>query len=152
MHWKTTTILFCVYGITKGLRPTTPFLTQYLVSPHKNFTLDKVYGFTSAADVAYYSYLYAIVNERNYRRVTSCDRCADLTRKLLACNLAHLSICPRTATYLTLNQILVLPYMSDANFVDISISFHHFAEFYIRQVLNVHSKHFSDCTTVLRFR
>ncbi|VDM58807.1 unnamed protein product [Angiostrongylus costaricensis] len=166
MHWKTTTVLLCVYGITKEFRPATPFLTPYLVSPYKNFTLDEVYGmifpfwtysymiflvpvffltdilrykpvivlegtclsltwillvwgkgivemrlmqiafgFASAAEVAYYSYLYAIVNEKNYRRVTSFVRSAALTGKLLAYSLAQVLISTRTATYLTLNQI-----------------------------------------------
>ncbi|KAE9413789.1 hypothetical protein Angca_010075, partial [Angiostrongylus cantonensis] len=166
MHWKTTTVLLCVYGITKEFRPATPFLTPYLVSPYKNFTLDEVYGmifpfwtysymiflvpvffltdilrykpvivlegmclsltwillvwgegivqmrlmqitfgFASAAEVAYYSYLYAIVNEKNYLRVTSYVRSAALTGKLLAYSLAQVLISTRTATYLTLNQI-----------------------------------------------
>uniref|UniRef100_A0A0K0DKZ8 Secreted protein n=1 Tax=Angiostrongylus cantonensis TaxID=6313 RepID=A0A0K0DKZ8_ANGCA len=43
MHWVITTILLCVYGITKGVRSPTPFLTPYLISPYKNFTLDKVH-------------------------------------------------------------------------------------------------------------
>uniref|UniRef100_A0A0K0CZS0 Transmembrane protein 135 n=1 Tax=Angiostrongylus cantonensis TaxID=6313 RepID=A0A0K0CZS0_ANGCA len=146
MHWKTTTILLCVYSITKGFRPPTPFLTWYLVSPYKSFTLDEVYfaifslwtysymlflvpvfsltdtlrykpvimlvgpclsltwillergeGIvqmrlmqiaSGALTLLNYPYLYAIVNERNYRRVTSYDRSADLTRKLL------LDLCP----------------------------------------------------------
>ncbi|KAJ1356479.1 Reduced folate carrier [Parelaphostrongylus tenuis] len=166
MHWKATTILLCVYGVTKEFRPATPFLTPYLISDYKNFTLNEVYGMifpfwtysymvflvpvffltdilrykpvivlegaclaltwallvwgegitqmrlmqivfgtASAAEVAYYSYLYAIVNEKNYRRVTSYVRSAALTGKLLAYGLAQVLISTRTATYLTLNQI-----------------------------------------------
>ncbi|VDM64696.1 unnamed protein product [Angiostrongylus costaricensis] len=63
------------------------------------------FDFVSAAEVAYYSYLYAIVNERNYRRVTSYDRSADFTWTLLACSLAHVPISTGAATYLTLNQV-----------------------------------------------
>lgn len=44
MHWKATTLLVCIYGIIKEFRPGTPFLTPYLISSSKNFTLDEVYG------------------------------------------------------------------------------------------------------------
>ncbi|VDM62373.1 unnamed protein product [Angiostrongylus costaricensis] len=119
-NWQLPQFCFLVYGITKGFRPPTALPTPYLVSPYKKFTLDKVYGinfsfwtysympffvpfaslaaqsFASAAEVACYSYLYAIVNERSYRRVASYDRSADLTRKLLASTISPTNFVPST--------------------------------------------------------
>uniref|UniRef100_A0A0K0DKZ7 Secreted protein n=1 Tax=Angiostrongylus cantonensis TaxID=6313 RepID=A0A0K0DKZ7_ANGCA len=62
------------------------------------------FGFSSAVEVAYCSYLCAIVNGRKYRRMESYDRSADRTRTSLPCSLAHVPISPGTATYLTLKQ------------------------------------------------
>ncbi|KAK6033436.1 reduced folate carrier [Ostertagia ostertagi] len=148
MNWKSTTALFCIYGIVKEFRPATPFLTPFLISNYKNLTLDEVYGqifpfwtysymfflvpvfiltdllrykpiivlegaclsitwallvwgegvrqmqlmqiffgenssLASAAEVAYYSYMYAVVEEEHYRKVTSYIRSAALVGKLL---------------------------------------------------------------------
>ncbi|KJH41527.1 reduced folate carrier [Dictyocaulus viviparus] len=166
MHWKTTTILLCIYGVVKEFRPATPFLTPYLISSSKNLTLDEVYsrvfpfwtysymvflipvffltdilrykpvivlegaclsltwillvwgkgilemqlmqiifGIASAAEIAYYSYVYAVVDEEKYRRVSSYVRSATLTGKLLAYGLAQVLISTGTSSYLTLNQI-----------------------------------------------
>ncbi|KAK6760220.1 hypothetical protein RB195_021638 [Necator americanus] len=166
MHWKTTTILVCIYGVLKEFRPATPFLTPYLTSHYKNLTLDEVYGqifpfwtysymiflvpiffltdifrykpiivlegaclsltwillvwgegvrqmqlmqicfgLASAAEIAYYSYLYAVVDEKKYRRVTSYIRSAALVGKLFAFGLAQILVSTQTGSYLLLNQI-----------------------------------------------
>lgn len=166
MHWKATTLLVCIYGIIKEFRPGTPFLTPYLISSSKNFTLDEVYGqifpfwtysymvflipvfiltdillykpiivleglclvitwtllvwgegvrqmqlmqiffgLASAAEVAYYSYLYAVVKEKDYRKVTSYIRSAALLGKLLGYAFAQLLVSTNLGSYLLLNQI-----------------------------------------------
>ncbi|KHJ99544.1 reduced folate carrier [Oesophagostomum dentatum] len=166
MHWKATTALICVYGILKEFRPATPFLTPYLTSDYKNFTVEEVYGkvfpywtysymiflvpifiltdilrykpiialegaclsitwallvwgqgifqmqlmqiafgLASAAEIAYYSYLYAIVDEKNYKRVTSYIRSAALVGKLLSYGLAQILVSTKVGSYLFLNQI-----------------------------------------------
>lgn len=40
--WVVTCILLCLFGLLKELRPSEPFLTEYLVGPWKNLTIDEV--------------------------------------------------------------------------------------------------------------
>ncbi|KAF2350502.1 Reduced folate carrier [Trinorchestia longiramus] len=40
--WKTTCLLLCCYGYFKELRPSEPFLTEYLTGPVQNLTLEQV--------------------------------------------------------------------------------------------------------------
>ncbi|VDM41303.1 unnamed protein product [Toxocara canis] len=166
MHWKTTTVLICLYGIVKEFRPATPFLTPYLVSPFKNFTdvelysqiypfwtysymvalmpiffltdilrykaiimleasclcgtwalliwgttlwqmqiMQVVFGVASAAEIAYYSYMFAVVDQRHYKRITSYIRAAALAGKFFAFGLAQYLVWTRYGSYLLLNQI-----------------------------------------------
>ena len=36
--WKLTTFLLCCYGLFKEIRPSEPFLTEYLISNHTGVT------------------------------------------------------------------------------------------------------------------
>ncbi|RCN34982.1 reduced folate carrier [Ancylostoma caninum] len=63
------------------------------------------FGLASASEIAYYSYMYAIVDEKNYRRVTSYIRSAALVGKLFAFALAQFLVSTETGSYLLLNQI-----------------------------------------------
>lgn len=40
--WLQTCLLLCLFGFFKALRPTEPFLTEYLVQPPMNLTYDEV--------------------------------------------------------------------------------------------------------------
>ena len=40
--WFKICLLLCLFGVLKELRPSEPFLTQYLVGPWKNLTTDEV--------------------------------------------------------------------------------------------------------------
>ncbi|XP_026157399.1 thiamine transporter 1 isoform X2 [Mastacembelus armatus] len=74
------TLLMCVYGFFSSLRPSEPFLTAYLMGPDKNLTetqgliamqlLEFFFGLATASEVAYYSYIYSIVETEHYQRVT----------------------------------------------------------------------------------
>jgi thiamine transporter 2/3 len=41
--WFKICLLLCLFGVLKELRPSEPFLTQYLVGPWKNLTTDEVF-------------------------------------------------------------------------------------------------------------
>ncbi|KAF8386205.1 folt-1 [Pristionchus pacificus] len=64
-----------------------------------------IFGLSSAAEVAYYSYMYAIVDERNYKRVSSYIRSSAMIGKLVAFSLAQFLVSTNTGSYLLLNQI-----------------------------------------------
>jgi hypothetical protein len=63
-------------------------------------------GIASSADVAYYSYLYAVVSKKHYRRTTSYIRTASMLGKFLAYSLGQLLISTELGDYLLLNQAL----------------------------------------------
>ncbi|KAK6051557.1 reduced folate carrier [Cooperia oncophora] len=50
------------------------------------------FGLASAAEVAYYSYMYAVVDEQHYRKVTSYIRSAALSRENVRFGLAQISL------------------------------------------------------------
>lgn len=54
----------------------------YRTLPSTYRTLPYSSGLSSAAEVAYYSYMYAIVDERNYKRVSSYIRYRNLIIRL----------------------------------------------------------------------
>ncbi|KHJ99543.1 reduced folate carrier [Oesophagostomum dentatum] len=64
-----------------------------------------VFGLASASEIAYYSYMYAVVDEKKYKRVTSYIRSAALVGKLLAFGVAQTLVSTGTGSYLLLNQI-----------------------------------------------
>ena len=42
-EWLLTTLLLCLYGFLKELRPSEPFITEYLIEPKwVNITLEEV--------------------------------------------------------------------------------------------------------------
>ncbi|XP_040426063.1 thiamine transporter 1 [Cygnus olor] len=137
--WALPTALLCAYGFFCNVRPSEPFLTRYLLGPHKNLSetqvlneiypvwtysylallfpvflasdylrykpvvllqglslivtwfmllyaqglravqfLEFFYGMGTATDVAYYSYIYSVVDVDLYQKVTSYCRSATL--------------------------------------------------------------------------
>lgn len=63
------------------------------------------FGVASAAEIAYYSYIYSIVDKKHYKRATSYIRSAALFGKLLAFGLGQTLISTHASDYLVLNQI-----------------------------------------------
>ena len=61
MDWRLVTGLLCLYGFLKELRPSEPFLTEYLISPEwsPNITLEQAYN--DVYPVWTYSYLCLLV-------------------------------------------------------------------------------------------
>ncbi|XP_077030431.1 thiamine transporter 1 isoform X2 [Agelaius phoeniceus] len=137
--WALPTALLCAYGFFCSVRPSEPFLTRYLLGPHKNLSetqvfneiypvwtysylalllpvflatdylrykpvvllqglslivtwfmllyaqrlwafqlLEFFYGMGTATDIAYYSYIYSVVDINLYQQVTSYCRSATL--------------------------------------------------------------------------
>uniref|UniRef100_A0A8B9PAX3 Thiamine transporter 1 n=1 Tax=Apteryx owenii TaxID=8824 RepID=A0A8B9PAX3_APTOW len=137
--WALPTALLCAYGFFCSVRPSEPFLTRYLLEPHKNLTQSQVfneiypvwtysylvllfpvflatdylrykpvvllqglsfivtwfmllyaqrllavqfleffYGVGTATDIAYYAYIYSVVDLNLYQKVTSYCRSATL--------------------------------------------------------------------------
>ncbi|XP_021255048.1 coiled-coil domain-containing protein 181-like isoform X2 [Numida meleagris] len=137
--WALPTGLLCAYGFFCSVRPSEPFLTRYLLEPHRNLSetqvfneiypvwtysylallfpvflatdylrykpvvllqglslivtwflllyaqglrafqlLEFFYGMGTATDIAYYSYIYSVVDVNLYRKVTSYCRSATL--------------------------------------------------------------------------
>ena len=54
-EWRLTTFLLCCYGFFKEIRPSEPFLTEYLISNHTGVTEEQVYH--DVYPVWTYSYL-----------------------------------------------------------------------------------------------
>lgn len=63
------------------------------------------FGVASAAEIAYYSYIYSIVDRKHYKRATSYIRAAALIGKLFAFGLGQTLISTHVSDYLVLNQI-----------------------------------------------
>lgn len=63
------------------------------------------FGVASAAEIAYYSYIYSIVDRKHHKRATSYIRAAALIGKLIAFGLGQTLISTHTSDYLVLNQI-----------------------------------------------
>ncbi|CAJ0610310.1 unnamed protein product [Cylicocyclus nassatus] len=64
-----------------------------------------VFGLASASEIAYFSYIYAVVDEKQYRKCSSYIRTALLIGKLFAYGLAQFLVSTGTGSYLLLNQI-----------------------------------------------
>uniref|UniRef100_A0A915BQ93 Reduced folate carrier n=1 Tax=Parascaris univalens TaxID=6257 RepID=A0A915BQ93_PARUN len=64
-----------------------------------------VFGIASAAEIAYYSYMYAVVDQKHYKKITSYIRAAALVGKFFAFGLAQFLISTGYGSYLLLNQI-----------------------------------------------
>jgi len=57
--WRITTFLLCCYGFFKEIRPSEPFLTEYLISNHTGVTEQEVYH--DIYPVWTYSYLAILI-------------------------------------------------------------------------------------------
>ncbi len=64
-----------------------------------------VYGFATAAEVAYYAYIYAAIDEKHYQRATSFVRGAVLGGRCLAYTLGQILISTGVGDYFLLNYI-----------------------------------------------
>uniref|UniRef100_A0A915PP17 SHSP domain-containing protein n=1 Tax=Setaria digitata TaxID=48799 RepID=A0A915PP17_9BILA len=64
-----------------------------------------LFGISSAAEIAYYSYMYAVVKQKHYKLITSYIRAAALVGKFCAFGLAQFLISFQYGSYLLLNQI-----------------------------------------------
>ncbi|VDN95200.1 unnamed protein product [Brugia pahangi] len=69
------------------------------------FLISFEYGLSSAAEIAYYSYMYAVVNQKYYKLITSYIRAAALVGKFFAFGFAQFLISFEYGSYLLLNQI-----------------------------------------------
>ncbi|EDO34856.1 predicted protein, partial [Nematostella vectensis] len=164
--WQKATLLLCLYGFFKEMKPSEPFLTPYLRAPPKNITDEQLeneiypvwtysylaalffvfvftdflrykpviiieglaylatrvlliwasgvlamqfmqlaYGIATGAEVAYYSYIYAVVDIEHYLKVTSYTRAAVLVGRMMSGVVGQLLVSFRVCDYLTLNYI-----------------------------------------------
>ncbi|XP_033110338.1 thiamine transporter 2-like [Anneissia japonica] len=163
--WKIATILLCLYGFFKELRPSEPYLTPFLLES-KNVTEDEVdnqiypiwtysymvslvlvflvtdfllykpvivsegiaylatwslllwasgamlmklmqffYGVATATEIAYYSYIYAVVTPEHYQKVSSFTRSSVLIGRFFAGVLGQLLLSLNLLEYFGLNVI-----------------------------------------------
>lgn len=63
-----------------------------------------ILGIASSSDIAYNSYLYAIVEKKDFKRVTSYTRTSTMVGKFLAYSLGQLIITMQIGDYLLLNK------------------------------------------------
>lgn len=164
--WLKATLLLCLYGFFKEMKPSEPFLTPYLKGAPMNLTEEQLaneiypvwtysyfatlfvvflvtdllrykpviiseglaylstrilliwargvlamqfmqfaYGFASGAGVAYYSYIYAVVDRDHYQLVTSYTRAAVLFGTMMSGVVGQLLVSFKVTDYLTLNYI-----------------------------------------------
>uniref|UniRef100_A0AAY5K592 Solute carrier family 19 member 3b n=1 Tax=Esox lucius TaxID=8010 RepID=A0AAY5K592_ESOLU len=177
-NWVFPTVFLCVYGFFSMMRPSEPFLTDFLTGPYKNLTTQQViptwaysnlfllipvflvtdvlrykplivlqaltfilafilllfssgvvltqcalfaYSMGTAADTAYYSYIYSVVHPQYYQRVTSYARgavllgyaCGSLLGQLLVSlggiSLYWLNVITLNSVCLALLAALLLP-------------------------------------------
>uniref|UniRef100_A0A1I8PS62 Uncharacterized protein n=1 Tax=Stomoxys calcitrans TaxID=35570 RepID=A0A1I8PS62_STOCA len=166
LEWQKISGLLCVFGFVRELRPSEPYITEFLAGPWRNITEDQInrqvypvgtysylaqlvvvflitdlllykpliitmgvtgiivwsmllwttslealmtleffYGTYMAAEVAYYTYIYAKVDKKYYPRVTSHTRAAIFAGKLVASILAQLLLNFDAMDYRDLNYI-----------------------------------------------
>uniref|UniRef100_A0A914YRE9 Uncharacterized protein n=1 Tax=Panagrolaimus superbus TaxID=310955 RepID=A0A914YRE9_9BILA len=63
------------------------------------------FGLASSAEIAYYSYMYAVVDRKHYKKITSYTRAAKMVGKFFAYSLAQIFITTGFGSYLLLIQI-----------------------------------------------
>ncbi|CAB3396580.1 unnamed protein product [Caenorhabditis bovis] len=66
--------------------------------------MQALFGISSAAEIAYLSYIYSIVDSKHYPKVSSYVRCAVLLGKLAAFALGQLLVSTKMCDYLMLNK------------------------------------------------
>ncbi|KAH8358648.1 hypothetical protein KR093_001516 [Drosophila rubida] len=165
-EWLKISCLLCVFGFVREIRPSEPYVTEYLLGPWRNITEDQLtrdvypvgtyshliqlifvflitdflrykpliitvgaagviiwsmllwttsllslqileffYGTYMAAEVAYYTYIYAKVDKKYYPRVTSHTRAAMFAGKLISGITSQLMINLELMNYRQLNYI-----------------------------------------------
>lgn len=166
-NWQKATLLLCLYGFFKEMKPSEPFLTPYLKSPHyKNLSEEQVdnevypvstysylvalffvflltdflrykpvliiegfaylatrvlliwgtgvfamqmmqvvYGIAMGAEIAYYSYIYTVVQPEHFRKVTGFTRATVLVGRMMSGVVGQSLVSLKIAGYLTLNYI-----------------------------------------------
>ncbi|XP_049530053.1 thiamine transporter 1-like [Anopheles darlingi] len=165
-EWLKISLLLCTFGFLKEIRPSEPFIVNYLEGPWRNFTITEItqeafpigtysylaqlaviflvtdllrykpiiivngiagiivwsmltwtttltglkvlelfYGTYCAAEVAYYSYIYAKVDREHYQKVTSHTRAAIYSGRFLAASLAQLLVHFEAMDYRQLNYL-----------------------------------------------
>ena len=62
-------------------------------------------GLASSSEVAYYSYTYAVVHKKHFKKVTSYIRSATLVGKFFAFSLAQTLVSTGVGSYLLLNEV-----------------------------------------------
>ncbi|EDW15150.1 thiamine transporter 1 [Drosophila mojavensis] len=190
-EWLKISCLLCVFGFVREIRPSEPYVTEYLLGPWRNITeqqliqdvypvgtyshlvqlvfvflitdflrykpliitigaagviiwsmliwttsllslqiLEFFYGTYMAAEVAYYTYIYAKVDKKYYPRVTSHTRAAMFAGKLISGITSQLMINLELMNYRQLNyitlatQILAMLWAFGLPKVDKSLYFH----------------------------
>ncbi|KAM7362898.1 thiamine transporter 1-like [Cochliomyia hominivorax] len=166
MGWLKISCLLCVFGFLREIRPSEPYITEFLAGPWRNITEDQLnrqvypvgtysylaqlvvvflitdfllykplivtigvagiivwsmllwttslealmtleffYGTYMAAEVAYYTYIYAKVDKKHYPKVTSHTRAAMFAGKLVASITSQLLLSFNVMDYRELNYI-----------------------------------------------
>ncbi|XP_068156249.1 thiamine transporter 1-like isoform X2 [Drosophila tropicalis] len=190
-EWLKISCLLCVFGFVREIRPSEPYVTEYLLGPWRNITetqltqdvypvgtyshlvqlvfvflitdflrykpliitigaagviiwsmliwttsllslqiLELFYGTYMAAEVAYYTYIYAKVDKKYYPRVTSHTRAAMFVGKLVSGITSQLMINLDVMNYKELNyitlttQIIAMLWAFGLPKVDKSLYFH----------------------------
>ncbi|KAH8412169.1 hypothetical protein KR009_000271 [Drosophila setifemur] len=167
-HWLKISLLLCTFGFFRELRPSEPFVTEYLAGDYGNLTSDQIYqnvypigtysvlaqlmvvflitdlvrykpvivlsalagivlfslllwshslgmlqvaqvffGTFTAAEVAYYTYIYAKVDKERYQIVTGHTRAAILSGKFLGGLLAQVLVSTDSMSFRNLHYITV---------------------------------------------
>lgn len=164
--WIKATLLLCLYGFFKEMKPSEPFLTPYLKAPPIDLTEEQLdneiypvwtysylvtlfavflvtdllrykpviiteglaylttrflliwargvlamqfmqfaYGLATGTEVAYYSYIYAVVDRDHFQFVTSYTRAAVLVGRMISGVVGQILISLKVTDYLALNYI-----------------------------------------------
>uniref|UniRef100_A0A182PKN9 Uncharacterized protein n=1 Tax=Anopheles epiroticus TaxID=199890 RepID=A0A182PKN9_9DIPT len=165
-QWLKISLLLCTFGFLKEIRPSEPFIVDYLAGPWRNLTMEQIiqeafpigtysylaqlaviflitdllrykpiiivngaagiivwsmltwttslnalkvleifYGTYCAAEVAYFSYIYAKVDREHYQKVTSHTRAAIYSGRFFAASLAQLLVYFEAMDYRQLNYL-----------------------------------------------
>ncbi|XP_052866984.1 thiamine transporter 1-like [Anopheles cruzii] len=165
-EWLKISLLLCTFGFLKEIRPSEPFIVNYLEGPWRNFTMNQIvqeafpigtysylaqlgviflvtdllrykpiivvngvagiivwsmltwtstltglkvlelfYGTYCAAEVAYFSYIYAKVDREHFQKVTSHTRAAIYSGRFFAATLAQLLVYFEAMDYRQLNYL-----------------------------------------------
>ncbi|VBB26382.1 unnamed protein product [Acanthocheilonema viteae] len=68
--------------------------------------MEIIFGLSTASDIAYVSYMYAVVDQKHFKRITSFVRAAALFGKFLAYGSGQLLISTRLVSYLQLHEAI----------------------------------------------